>query len=101
MRIRRIPVSGRIAVVSLAIFAGASAVAQSCNPAVDGTYCAENGVRRGPGASSSTASRQSLDFDWAFKSSSGETTGTLGAITFGSDGSRCVGLIRRVNCNGG
>jgi hypothetical protein len=101
MGIHRIPVIGRFAAASLAVFAGASAMAQPCNPAVDGTYCAENGVRRGPGSSSGPASRQSLDFDWAFKSSSGETTGTLGAITFGSDGSRCVGLIRRVNCNGG
>jgi len=25
--------------------------------------------------------------------------GKLGAITFSGDGSRCIGLLRRVNCN--
>jgi hypothetical protein len=84
------------AAISLAVVDGG--MAQPCNPAVDGTYCAENGVRPRPDSPSS--SRQRIDFDWSFKSSSGESTGTLGAITFGSDGSRCVGLIRRVNCNG-
>jgi hypothetical protein len=86
--------AGGAAAIGLAFVGGS--MAQPCNPAVDGTYCAENGVRPRPDGSS--GSRQRIDFDWSFKSSSGESTGTLGAITFGSDGSRCVGLIRRVNC---
>lgn len=84
------------AAIGVALFGPATA--QPCNPAVDGTYCAENGVRPRPDTSLGSTSRQGIDLDWAFKSSTGDSAGTLGAITFGSDGSRCIGLIRRVNC---
>jgi hypothetical protein len=73
------------------------AYAQQCNPAIDGTYCESAPVRKSKSPASETrvgpqeglGSGLALPFD---------QPATLGAITF-SGGSRCIGLLRRVNCN--
>ena len=45
---RAMTFSQGLAITGLLLIAGASsaALAQPCNPAIDGTYCAEAGVRR-------------------------------------------------------
>jgi hypothetical protein len=69
---------------------------------VDGTYCAEAGIGS-PGGPPSAARRAISDVSLggAFTGNLYDTPATLGAITFGSDGSRCMGLIRRLSCQGG
>ena len=85
-------------VVFFAATTGA-AVAQTCNPAIDGTYCAEQMPRAlspatAPGGRTMTGIRPGE----MFSISNNDSPGTLGAITFNSDGSRCLGLVRRSNC---
>jgi len=75
------------------------ATAQTCNPAIDGTYCAEQMPRASrpstaPGARTMTGVRPGEMFTF----SNDDSPGTLGAITFNSDASRCIGLLRRSNC---
>jgi hypothetical protein len=78
--------------------AGPAAIAQNCNPAVDGTYCGFADIKSAPDLSQfNTTPRFSL----APSMGPGFTDqpATLGAISFGSDGSRCIGLVRRSRCN--
>jgi hypothetical protein len=65
---------------------------QPCNPVIDGTYCANAGT-----ASTQMAPIQSLSNDLSIGS---DPPATLGAITFNSDGSDCIGLFRRMSCGG-
>jgi hypothetical protein len=75
----------------------AEGVAQTCNPAIDGTYCAEQMSRR-PGAATATSQpNPNLGGDF-FSIVRDNDPATFGAITF-SGGSRCIGLLRRSNCN--
>jgi hypothetical protein len=85
----------------LAVFFAAmagGAMAQTCNPAIDGTYCAEQ-MPRAPRPSTAPGSRTMTGIrpGEAF-SISDDNPGMLGAITFNSDASRCIGLLRRSNC---
>jgi hypothetical protein len=71
--------------------------AQSCNPVIDGTYCAT----QMPRATTSAPSRQTMSPVGEIATSvsiSQDTPGTLGAISF-RGGSTCIGLLRRGNCN--
>ena len=92
------PVISRIALVTvLAIVPGAPAPAQPCNPVIDGTYCAEQGVRRSnAGRSDGTfGTMQGIARDigpWQ------DQPGTLGAITFRGN-QTCMGLFRRGTCS--
>jgi hypothetical protein len=61
---------------------------QSCNPVIDGTYCAT-------AASNSFAPIQSLSSDL---SGGGNPPATLGAINFSGSGLTCIGLFRRTSC---
>ena len=81
------------------VAAAGGAAAQTCNPAIDGTYCAEQMPRAprpstAPGARAMTGVRPGE----TFSISNNDSPGTLGAITFNSDASRCIGLLRRSNC---
>jgi hypothetical protein len=75
------------------------AIAQvSCNPAIDGTYCATAGMSS---LTKPVPTHPDTRDAGLGQSISGaglyEQPATLGAITFGSAG-RCIGLIRRVSC---
>jgi hypothetical protein len=78
--------------------AGPAAIAQGCNPAVDGTYCASAGVRSAPDSSSPFNTPPRFSLAPAMGPGFADQPATLGAITFGNDGSRCLGLIRRERC---
>jgi hypothetical protein len=92
------PVIRRIALLTvLAGVPGAPAMAQPCNPVIDGTYCAEQGVRRSG----------TVPSDGTFGTMQGiarsmtpweDQPGTLGAITF-RGGQTCMGLFRRGSCS--
>ena len=72
---------------------------QPCNPAIDGTYCASE-PRRSPTLSTSPGiSAPTMSLGGSLSSGLYDQPATLGAITFSGDGSRCIGLLRRVNCN--
>ena len=69
---------------------------QTCNPLIDGTYCASQG---GPVYSPSSMPRiQSMASDLGI--GGGDPPATLGAITFSGSGTTCIGLFRRVSCGG-
>jgi hypothetical protein len=82
--------------IALAVPVGA----QPCNPVVDGTYCAE----AGSGARTSSGSRstarippiRNIAEDFVM---SQDQPATLGAVTFRSGGTKCIGLLRRSACN--
>ena len=79
--------------------AAGGAIAQTCNPAIDGAYCGEQMQRAprpsaAPGARTMTGIRRGE----AFSISNDDSPAMLGAITFNSDASRCIGLLRRSNC---
>ena len=76
---------------------GAEGIAQTCNPAIDGTYCAEQMGKRPGGAMTTSNSNPNLGGDF-FSIVRENDPATFGAITF-SGGSRCIGLLRRSNCN--
>jgi hypothetical protein len=88
----------RIALVAilLPIFA-TTGIAEPCNPVIDGTYCATNSSGR-PDISGSPrfATIRNIGDDI---STGQDQPGTLGAITFGGNGTRCIGLLRRGRCN--
>lgn len=73
---------------------GTAGYSQPCNPAIDGTYCASVPVRKPASTAPGTSSRT---LGGALSSDSYDQPATLGTITF-SDGSRCIGLLRRVSC---
>jgi len=89
----------RILLVALIIVTilRAEGVAQTCNPAIDGTYCAEQMSKRPGGAMTTSKPNPSLGGDF-FSIVRENDPATFGAITF-SGGSRCIGLLRRSNCN--
>ena len=91
--------ASRILLVALIIAAihRAEGIAQPCNPAIDGTYCAEQMSKRPSGAVASSRSNPNLGGDF-FSIVRENDPATFGAITF-SGGSRCIGLLRRSSCN--
>ena len=68
---------------------------QSCNPLIDGTYCATQG---GPINPPPMPRIQSMSSDLGI--GGGDPPATLGAITFSGSGATCIGLFRRVSCGG-
>ena len=90
----------RTAVMTIFIVAlSTPGIAQPCNPAIDGTYCASQpNSRLDNSLSASSRSNPSIGSDF-FSSVRGNDPATLGAITFQSNGTRCVGLLRRSSCN--
>jgi hypothetical protein len=85
-----------VALIIVAILR-ADGSAQPCNPAIDGTYCAEQMSKRPAGTPAPSGSNPSLGGDF-FSIVRENDPATFGAITF-SGGSRCIGLLRRSNCN--
>jgi hypothetical protein len=79
--------------------AAGGAIAQTCNPAIDGTYCGEQ-MQRAPRPSAAPGARTMTGIrpGEAFSISNDDSPAMLGAITFNSDASRCIGLLRRSNC---
>jgi hypothetical protein len=90
----------RLAIVTIAALMHVTpGLAQRCNPAVDGTHCATlPPVKLDLSIPPPTefGRMQSLGNDLA---PSRDQPGTLGAITFRRDGTQCIGLLRRSNCN--
>ena len=83
--------------VILAGVLGAPALAEPCNPVIDGTYCATQTIRR-DNASRSSGSMLSPIQGIATGIGPPDQPATLGAITFrGSE--TCIGLFRRGICN--
>lgn len=90
----------RTAVVTIIIVALFSPViAQPCNPAIDGTYCASQSNPRLSRTQGSARANPSFGGGDFFSIVQENNPATLGAITFQSDGTRCVGLLRRSRCN--
>jgi hypothetical protein len=81
----------------IAVTLRAEGIAQSCNPAIDGTYCAEQMSKRPGGATATSKQNPNLGGDF-FSIVRENDPATFGAITF-SGGSRCIGFLRRSNCN--
>jgi hypothetical protein len=73
-----------------------SAIAEPCNPIVDGFYCAT----QMPKSATATPSRVTMnpiqDFGSAI-STNQSSVATLGSISFRDD-STCIGLLRRGSC---
>jgi|SRR5689334_25083053 hypothetical protein len=93
-----VPRISLMALIIIAIIATtplAQVIAQTCNPAIDGTYCAEQMGRRPDGTPS--RSNPSIGRD-AFSIVRDNDPATFGAITFGG-GTRCIGILRRSSCN--
>ena len=86
-----------VALIIIVTILRAESVAQPCNPAIDGTYCAEQMSKRPSGPAMTSRSNPSLGDDF-FSIVRENDPATFGAITF-SGGSRCIGLLRRSNCN--
>jgi hypothetical protein len=75
----------------------AEGIAQTCNPAIDGTYCAEQMGGRSGAAVTTSRSNPTLGRD-AFSIVRDNDPATFGAITFGG-GTGCIGILRRSSCN--
>ena len=92
----RIVLTMFIAVVFAAAIAMPGMAQRPCNPAVDGTYCATQGkLDLSLPPQPNFQPIQSLGGDLSTPQSQ---PGTFGAITFQSDGTRCIGLLRRSEC---
>jgi hypothetical protein len=87
-----------IAVVATLLALPGSPTAQTCNPVIDGTYCATQMPRTGASTTSRPAIRPVSDFSNAFSVGSG-APGTFAGISFQSGGTTCIGLLRRGACN--
>jgi hypothetical protein len=77
------------------------AVAQPCNPVIDGTYCAEQipkRTTRSRTTSQPSAKMQPIQPIRDPSSAYQDTPGTFGGISFSKTGERCVGLMRRGRC---
>jgi len=84
----------------LSLTTGVHAVAQPCNPVIDGTYCAtqmpKQDIQRPADVGKSQL--QSLGGDLLVGSFPGDQPGMLGGISLQGN-SRCIGFLRRTNCN--
>jgi|SRR6185503_8583847 hypothetical protein len=92
------PVISRTSLAAVLSVLGTSALAEPCNPVIDGTYCATQTIRRDNSSASSgirLSPMQGIARDigpWS------DQPATLGAITFRGSES-CIGLFRRGVCN--
>jgi hypothetical protein len=86
-------------VATLIVSFGTLGNAQPCNPAIDGTYCATQTYKRPEVSTSSVRIMPTGSLGESLSAGQYDQPGKLGAITFSGDGSRCIGLLRRVNCN--
>jgi hypothetical protein len=79
---------------------GAPAMAQPCNPVIDGTYCATQTIRRSDAPTSSGVSVQGLSMHGLARDMGPWTDqpGMLGGIT-SRGGATCIGLLRRGTCS--
>jgi hypothetical protein len=91
-------VSRTAAVMVLVLVLGAPAIAQPCNPVIDGTYCAEaaGGARGSATSPTKLPPIRNIAEDFVM---SPDQPATLGAITFREGGKQCIGLLRRGACN--
>jgi hypothetical protein len=92
-------------IVAAAIaLAPALASAQPCNPAIDGTYCAEARSRTRTNDPFQTPITMTPIREFGSAMSGGTSTsstssiGTFAGISF-RGGTTCIGLMRRGNCN--
>ncbi|MDE2283883.1 MAG: hypothetical protein KGK33_04630 [Hyphomicrobiales bacterium] len=71
---------------------------QPCDPLIDGTYCATQGGRAfgNSASSSSLGSVQSLSGDLSLGQ---EQPATFAGVSFSSNNTVCIGLLRRSACN--
>jgi hypothetical protein len=91
--------AGAIATAALLFALQSSPTAQSCNPVIDGTYCATQMPQPSTSLTqSSPIIRPVSDFSNAFSVGSG-APGTFAGIAFQSGGTTCIGLLRRGACN--
>jgi hypothetical protein len=81
----------------LAVTFHAAAVAQPCNPVIDGTYCATQMPQSGS-SSRSTVNIPPVQSIGGDVLGSQERPATCGAITFQGGGTQCIGLLRRGRC---
>lgn len=86
-----------LAALTIVTILRAEGIAQSCNPAIDGTYCAEQMGKRPDGTATTSRSNPSLGRE-AFSIVRDNDPATFGAITFGG-GTGCIGILRRSSCN--
>jgi hypothetical protein len=80
----------------LMLMATADGFAESCNPVVDGTYCASQAIR--PKSSNSLSAVRPIQGFTSDFAKGKDQPATLGAITF-QGRSRCVGFLRQTSCN--
>ena len=91
--------NGKALIAVAFLLPAGEALAQSCNPVLDGTYCAEQTHRNSDLPTRRGASFepiQGMGQDLSFPGE--EPVATFGAITFRGDGKRCIGLLTRGNC---
>jgi len=72
---------------------------EPCNPLIDGTYCATQGGRAFESSGSSSVNMapiQSLSGDLSLGQ---EQPATFAGVSFSSNNSICIGLLRRGACN--
>jgi len=74
------------------------AVAQPCNPVIDGTYCASQPIRPKSTSRPTSIGMQPVQSIASDLSIGSDQPATFGAITFQGGGSRCIGLLRRGSC---
>jgi hypothetical protein len=87
-----------LAVTVLALVHMTAAVAQPCNPVIDGTYCATQ-MRSSDGSGRSSVNMRPIQSIGGDMFGSQGQPATLGAITFQGGGTQCIGLLRRGRCN--
>jgi len=94
-------VSRPVIAAILTVMVAAAALAQPCNPVIDGTYCASqpdpNLIGGSSGSDPLANAQVGLGTD-PTQPGLYDTPATLGAITFGG-GTSCIGLLRRARCN--
>lgn len=87
-----------IAVAAFWMLGPATAIAETCNPAIHGTYC-ETDMRRLDSKGRPSVSIPPIQNFGSDLLIGRDQPGTLGAITFQGGGKQCIGLLRRGRCN--
>lgn len=90
---------GATLICILAFVPGTAAGAEPCNPVIDGTYCASQAIRPPSSNMGSTGGLPTIENSFGSIGAGIGQPATLGAITFQSNGVRCIGLLRRGACN--
>jgi hypothetical protein len=76
----------------------AAAIAQPCNPVVDGFYCESQGVRGSDAARRGVSMTPIESLGQGLGSLPRDDVATFGAIQFRHGGTKCIGLLRRGKC---